>query len=114
VQALWRILIGVVASLSVLAALAASAVRPTFRADPDYLIDTWDTEDSWPGSSAYAVAQTPDGYLWLGTPEGLVRFDGVKFSLFDQSSLPQLPHRAVTDLADPYHPNEMSQRYGQR
>jgi ligand-binding sensor domain-containing protein len=91
-------LIGVVASLSVLAALTASAVRPTFRADPDYLIDTWDTEDGWPGSSACAVAQTPDGYLWLGTLEGLVRFDGVKFSVFDQSSLTQLPHRGVTKL----------------
>ena len=93
-----RILIGVVASLNVLAALTASAVRPTFRADPDYLIDTWDTEDGWPGSAASAMAQTPDGYLWLATLEGLVRFDGVKFSVFDQSSLPQLPRPAITRL----------------
>jgi len=90
-----RKLIGVLASLSVLAALTAPAARPTFRADPEYLIDTWDTEDGLPAHWPWSIAQTPDGYLWLGLLEGLVRFDGVKFNLFDKSSLPQLPDSAV-------------------
>jgi diguanylate cyclase (GGDEF)-like protein len=41
---------------------------------------TWTTEDGLPQSSVTAIAQTPDGYLWLGTQVGLVRFDGVRFS----------------------------------
>jgi signal transduction histidine kinase/ligand-binding sensor domain-containing protein len=93
-----RMLIAVLASLSVLVTLRASAARPTFRADPDYLIDTWDTEDGWPGSSAYAMAQAPDGYLWMGTLEGLVQFDGVTFRVFDRSNLPQLPRSTITQL----------------
>ena len=93
-----RILIGVFALLSGLVALSASAARPTFRADPDYLIDTLDTEDGWPASAPTAMAQTPDGYLWLGTLDGLVRFDGLKFDLFGQSSLRKLPNEAVVKL----------------
>jgi diguanylate cyclase (GGDEF)-like protein len=41
---------------------------------------TWGTEDGLPQSSVTAIAQTPDGYLWLGTQVGLVRFDGVRFA----------------------------------
>ena len=83
---------------SVLLAGNASAARPSFREDPDYIIETWGAEEGWPAASARAMAQTPDGYLWVGTLEGLVRFDGVKFSVFDQSNLPLLPSRSVTKL----------------
>jgi signal transduction histidine kinase/ligand-binding sensor domain-containing protein len=81
-----------------LLALNASAATSSFRADPDYLIDTWEGEDTWPGSPASTMAQAPDGYLWLGTREGLVRFDGLKFTLFDQTSLPKPPNKAVVKL----------------
>jgi ligand-binding sensor domain-containing protein len=71
------------AAILVLVALTAASAAPvTFCADPDYLIDTWDTEAGWPASTAYTMAQTPDGFLWLGTLKGLVRFDGVEFTLF--------------------------------
>ena len=42
----------------------------------DYLIKTWDSEDSLSGSTVTSIIQTPDGYLWVGTYEGLTRFDG--------------------------------------
>ncbi|MCX6922242.1 MAG: triple tyrosine motif-containing protein, partial [Verrucomicrobia bacterium] len=93
-----RKLIAVLAMFSAFVALTTSAARPTFRSDPDYLIDTWEIEDGWPASAPRAMAQSPDGYLWMGTSEGLVRFDGVKFTLFDQTSLPKLPHKAIVKL----------------
>ena len=49
-----------------------------------YLSDVWQTEQGLPQNGIQAIAQTPDGYLWLGTPGGLVRFDGVHFTVFNQ------------------------------
>ena len=48
----------------------------------DFIVDQWQVEDGLPDNRVTAVAQTADGYLWLGTYAGLVRFDGVKFTVF--------------------------------
>src|SRR5262245_29469000 len=48
-----------------------------------YGIDVWTTEEGLPQNSVQAIVQTRDGYLWLGTQEGLVRFDGVRFTIYD-------------------------------
>ena len=45
----------------------------------EFLIRNWTREDGLPGNTVMAVAQTPDGYLWVGTLDGLARFDGVRF-----------------------------------
>src|ERR1051326_3274109 len=78
--------------------LTAAAARPTFRTAPDYLIDTWETEDGLPENSATAMGQTPDGFLWFGTFSGLVRFDGIEFTTFDPANTPQLPSGGVVNL----------------
>jgi ligand-binding sensor domain-containing protein len=44
-----------------------------------YSYDEWTADQGLPDNTVNALAQTPDGYIWLGTPVGLVRFDGVKF-----------------------------------
>jgi prepilin-type processing-associated H-X9-DG protein len=49
-----------------------------------YLTQVWQTEDGLPQNPVQAIAQTRDGYLWLGTPSGLVRFDGMRFTVFNQ------------------------------
>jgi ligand-binding sensor domain-containing protein/AraC-like DNA-binding protein len=59
---------------------------PIWGLDPDkkidrYLVDKWDTDDGIPSNDIRSIAQTPDGYLWIVTGKGLVRFDGVKFSI---------------------------------
>ncbi|MEO8429490.1 MAG: two-component regulator propeller domain-containing protein [Verrucomicrobiota bacterium] len=74
------------------------AGHQTVRTDPTYLIDTWETEDGLPENSATAMVQTPDGYLWFGTFDGLVRFDGVKFTVFDRSNTPELPSVGIVNL----------------
>jgi ligand-binding sensor domain-containing protein/signal transduction histidine kinase len=46
-----------------------------------YLREQWTADNNFPGGSVDAITQTADGYLWLGTEKGLVRFDGVNFRL---------------------------------
>lgn len=55
-----------------------------------YRFDHWMTEDGLPQNSVLAIAQTRDGYLWLATYNGLVRFDGVRFTVFDKNNTPAL------------------------
>jgi ligand-binding sensor domain-containing protein len=57
---------------------------PIWPLDPDkdvdqYLVDQWKMADGLPSNEIRSIAQTPDGYLWIATPKGLVRFDGMKF-----------------------------------
>ena len=57
----------------------------------DYLIDVWDSERGLPENSVVTLAQTPDGYCWLGTLQaGVARFDGVHFTTFDPANTPAL------------------------
>src|ERR1051325_2818736 len=49
-----------------------------------YVHDVWTADNGLPQTSVQAIAQTADGYLWLGTQEGLCRFDGVRFALFNK------------------------------
>ncbi|MEO7273503.1 MAG: two-component regulator propeller domain-containing protein, partial [Vicinamibacterales bacterium] len=51
-----------------------------------YTVDRWGTKDGLPQATVNAVAQTADGYIWLATEEGLVRFDGIRFTVFDPSN----------------------------
>jgi signal transduction histidine kinase/ligand-binding sensor domain-containing protein len=64
----------------------------------DYLIDLWTSDNDLPDSSVTAITQTPDGYLWIGTYNGLVRFDGVRFVTFDPLNTPELKHARIVGL----------------
>lgn len=59
--------------------------RTTARAPRSSLLDSWGTERGLPGESIMAIAQTSDGYLWMGTDKGLVRFDGFNFHQFERA-----------------------------
>jgi signal transduction histidine kinase/ligand-binding sensor domain-containing protein len=76
-------------------ALVLLVPRPSTALSPDraltqYLVDHWTTRDGLPRNTVQAVAQTPDGFLWVGTEGGLVRFDGVRFVAFDPPEAPAL------------------------
>jgi ligand-binding sensor domain-containing protein/signal transduction histidine kinase/ActR/RegA family two-component response regulator len=55
-----------------------------------YIRDTWTLEEGLPQMSVQTVVRSRQGYLWLGTQEGLVRFDGVQFKTFTTGNVPQL------------------------
>ena len=56
----------------------------------EFLIQKWDTSGGLPHNTVRAIAQTANGYLWLGTENGLARFDGVRFENFGRENTPLL------------------------
>src|SRR6266852_8866980 len=64
-----------------------------------YTREWWGLEQGFPGGPVYAIAQTPDGYLWIGTEKGLVRFDGLNFSLLQPSDSGIFPAGPILSLA---------------
>ncbi|HTV40777.1 MAG TPA: two-component regulator propeller domain-containing protein [Candidatus Sulfotelmatobacter sp.] len=82
----------------ILVAFPQRAVSQSKYVSGDYLIKTWDTEDNLSGSTVTAIAQTPDGYLWVGTYEGLTRFDGVHAVTYDSLNTPALSHSRIQGL----------------
>ena len=63
-----------------------------------YTIDVWETDEGLPQNSVIAMTQTRDGYLWLGTQSGLVRFDGIRFTEFEDSRAPELKSACIVLL----------------
>ena len=70
----WAILLSFLMSLSVV----ASGLDPNERVS-QYLRDRWTNRDGFPGGRVNSITQTSDGYLWVATGRGLVRFDGFAF-----------------------------------
>lgn len=89
-----------VLTLSCLAAMnwPAHAEFPYLLGNSDYLLRAWGTEDGLPENSATAIAQTRDGYLWCGTFNGLVRFNGNRFTIFNPANTPQLSGAGIVNL----------------
>ena len=90
------------AVLLVGAAPQAYALNP-FKAISQYVHSVWDTDQGLPQNSVSAIVQTRDGYIWFGTQEGLVRFDGVRFVVYDKSREPAFQHNHVTALMEDRH-----------
>jgi len=84
-------------TLALLVASSAEA-KTTERLPSGLLLDRWTVADGLPVDSVTAVAGTPDGYLWLGTFDGLVRFDGQDFVRFSTSTHPNLRDNRVVEL----------------
>src|SRR5579863_4575283 len=70
--------------LALCLAVSGSAVDPT-RFVSQYIHDSWGAERGLAGQSITAIAQTSDGYLWIGTDKGLLRFDGLNFRQFERA-----------------------------
>ncbi len=64
----------------------------------DYAIDVWTSRNGLPHNSLRDIAQTPEGHLWFATWEGLVRYNGLDFTVFDRSTRPGLRDNGVGAL----------------
>lgn len=89
--------------LILVGSLLLGAVSIGFALEPatplaSYGRQGWATENGLPQNTVQALAQTKDGFLWLGTEVGLVRFDGNGFAVFDQHSKPALPGNDIQCL----------------
>ncbi len=70
------------------------------KAIHQYQLDAWGSDEGLPHSSAWAILQTADGYLWLATYAGLLRFDGVRFTAFNATNTPAMTYDTVYTLAE--------------
>lgn len=85
------------------ALMVAGTLAGGFAAEPvfspaGYQFETWDVDAGLPQSSVTAVVQSRDGYLWLGTQNGLARFDGVRFKVFSPEVTPGFPGNRITSV----------------
>ena len=60
----------------------------------------WSTENGLPQNTVHAIIQTSDGYVWIATEEGLARFDGIGFTVFDKRNTEQLKSNDIRALAE--------------
>jgi ligand-binding sensor domain-containing protein len=86
-----------VATVMLLTAGSAAVALDEGRPLEQHSIDVWQMREGLPQNSVFDVLQARDGYLWLATQEGLVRFDGVSFKVFDTSNSP-LPRTYLESL----------------
>lgn len=78
--------------LSLSPALCALPPRQGFEG---YSRRVWQTQDGLPEETVQALAQTPDGYLWIGATGGLVRFDGAEMVVFDRENTPAIRENSI-------------------
>jgi signal transduction histidine kinase/ligand-binding sensor domain-containing protein/CheY-like chemotaxis protein len=90
-------LVTLIGALCVCPCAAQAGLDPS-KSITQYVHDVWTTESGLPQNSILAIAQTPDGYLWLGTEEGLSRFDGARFVTFNSRNTPGLRSNEVDAL----------------
>lgn len=89
------------AYLGSIARISPSATDPPGSARPaarEYLLETWQTSRGLPANTVTSLLQTRDGWLWIGTTNGLARFDGVRFTAFGESD--GLPSLSVSCLLE--------------
>ncbi len=75
-------------------ALALDTTKPV----ADFMHQTWSVDNGLPQSTVRGISQTTDGYLWFATHEGVARFDGLAFAVFDESNSPALRGSGVVAL----------------
>jgi len=71
----------------------------TLAAQPEYATRVWRTQEGLPENRVRALAQTPDGYLWIGTTGGIARFDGVRFVVYTRINTPAITEDNIRSLS---------------
>ncbi len=86
-------------TLIVLAGVSAHALNPG-RKLGQYGQQIWQIDNGLPQNSVRAILQTYDGYLWFATREGLARFDGIDFTVYNRRNTPQLLSNDIRNLLE--------------
>jgi ligand-binding sensor domain-containing protein/tRNA A-37 threonylcarbamoyl transferase component Bud32 len=68
------------------------------KAVTQYIINSWNDDNGLPQNTVRTLLQTSDGYLWIGTEEGLARFDGLKFTRFDSTNTAEITNNFIFTL----------------
>ena len=60
------------------------------RAISQYMLEVWDSSHGLPQNSINSLIQCQKGFIWAATQEGVVRFDGVNFEIFNKNNVDQI------------------------
>lgn len=85
-------------ALSFVCVAGLAQAREPQKAMSQYVRERWGAKSGFPSGPVYGITQTADGYLWIGTEKGLVRFDGVNFRIFDESNAEGVPAGPILGL----------------
>ena len=88
----------VLAIVSLLALAAPAAALDPLKTIGQYVHRSWETDDGLPQNSIIGIVQADDGYLWFGTRDGLCRFDGARFTVFNRLNTPAFKSNIITAL----------------
>src|SRR5262249_40276056 len=80
-------------------ALVAFAISPE-QEIPLYIHEVWRTENGLPQNNVRAILQTQNGYIWLATEEGLARYDGSRFTVFDKQNTEAIKNNSIHVLTE--------------
>jgi diguanylate cyclase (GGDEF)-like protein len=83
--------------MALLSTFAAGAVTPPPLAD--YFAERWSSRDGLPHNMVSSIVQSPDGYLWMSSLEGAVRYNGREFKIYDSGLIPGLRGNAIRSVA---------------
>ncbi len=84
----------------IVACLSASMAIAQRKSIRQYVHEKWTTANGLPQNGADDMIQSRDGYIWFGTEEGLTRFDGVQFTVFNKVNTPALPNSWIVRLLE--------------
>lgn len=90
----------------------ASIVSAQPKLISSYSHRVWRSEQGIFHEQLYALHQSKDGYIWLGTQGGLVRFDGIRFSLFSKQNFPQIKENSIRGVVEDNDGNIWFATYG--
>src|SRR5579872_3348046 len=93
-----RVAIGVCGAWIALA-IPARALDP-HASVAQYGFQSWQTDTGLPQNTVHAIVQGRDGFLWIATEGGLVRFDGANFAVMTRANTPELPSDLIDDLME--------------
>lgn len=79
-------------------ALGQSQEYPPSFINEGFLYQNWTTQDGLPVNSISSIVQSKKGYLWFGTEDGLVRFDGIRFTVLTNTTHPELRYNRIKDI----------------
>ena len=82
-----------------------NAQKPTYYLDPNkklnqYIIENWNANNGLPTNSLLQLIQDRNGYLWISGYGGLIRFDGIKFTIYNKNNTPELKSNAIRKLVE--------------
>ncbi|MBV9926039.1 MAG: histidine kinase [Acidobacteria bacterium] len=85
---------------------AAGGLDPERRGE-EFARRAWQTDSGLPQNTVHSITQTADGYVWVATEEGLARFDGLIFKIFDRQNTPALKSNDVRALLAAGHAGDL-------